>query len=235
MATRNRVRQNDSVKHRLPNRRSTKGSSENKLVNKFAQSQSTATLLEKTSKMDLQSLMDTTIPRTVQPVKATQIKTPIGMMTACATEHGICILEFNDSARVEQQIMRYRRLTSSCFSVGRNIHLTKLRKELREYMAGLRTDFTVALDLQGTAFQRTVWNALRALPYGAQISYNDLAVAVSRPEAVRAVGAANGANPLSIVVPCHRILGSNGQLTGYGGGIERKAWLLSLESEGTCR
>ncbi|MBX2884185.1 MAG: methylated-DNA--[protein]-cysteine S-methyltransferase [Granulosicoccus sp.] len=131
--------------------------------------------------------------------------------------------------------MRYRRLTSSCFSVGRNIHLTKLRKELREYMAGLRTDFTVALDLQGTAFQRTVWNALRALPYGAQISYNDLAVAVSRPEAVRAVGAANGANPLSIVVPCHRILGSNGQLTGYGGGIERKAWLLSLESEGTCR
>lgn len=164
-------------------------------------------------------------------VKCTQIKTAMGMMTACASEQGICILEFDDSGRVERQIARYRRLTSASFKLGRNTHLSQLRCELNEYLKGGRWDFSLSFDLQGTQFQCAVWNALLSLPYGARISYGDLADSVGQPKAIRAAAAANGANPLSILVPCHRVMGSNGKITGYGGGIERKAWLLDHESK----
>ncbi|MDA8321206.1 MAG: methylated-DNA--[protein]-cysteine S-methyltransferase [Actinomycetota bacterium] len=101
--------------------------------------------------------------------------------------------------------------------------------QLAEYFAGSRTQFDLPVELDGTQFQRTVWQTLRSIPYGATISYGELAGRIGQPSASRAVGLANGRNPVSIVVPCHRVIGANGSLTGYGGGIERKRFLLALE------
>jgi methylated-DNA-[protein]-cysteine S-methyltransferase len=102
-------------------------------------------------------------------------------------------------------------------------------KQLAEYFSGKRTVFALDLAPRGTPFQLAVWNALLEIPYGDTISYAELARRIGKPSAVRAVGAANGANPIPIIIPCHRVIGSNGTLTGYGGGIERKQWLLALE------
>ena len=105
----------------------------------------------------------------------------------------------------------------------------EVRAQLAEYFAGDRRDFDVDLALAGTPFQQEVWEALRAIPYGETISYGELAHRVERPWASRAVGAANGRNPVAIIVPCHRVIGADGTLTGYGGGLERKRTLLDLE------
>ena len=102
--------------------------------------------------------------------------------------------------------------------------------ELQEYLDGRRTRFSVPLDLRGTPFQQQVWQALRSIPYGETRSYMDIARAVGRPMASRAVGGAVGSNPVSIIVPCHRVIGANGTLTGYAGGLDRKRALLSLET-----
>jgi methylated-DNA-[protein]-cysteine S-methyltransferase len=101
--------------------------------------------------------------------------------------------------------------------------------QLQEYFSGKRQAFTFPLAPRGTPFQLAVWNALLEIPYGDTISYAELARRIGKPSAVRAVGAANGANPIPVIIPCHRVIGSNGTLTGYGGGIERKQWLLALE------
>jgi methylated-DNA-[protein]-cysteine S-methyltransferase len=101
--------------------------------------------------------------------------------------------------------------------------------QLDAYFAGERTTFELALEPAGTPFQREVWAALRTIPYGETRSYGELAAQIGRPGASRAVGLANGRNPISIVIPCHRVIGSTGTLTGYGGGLERKQWLLDLE------
>lgn len=108
-------------------------------------------------------------------------------------------------------------------------------RELGEYLAGARCGFTVPLQPAGSAFQQAVWAALREIPYGETRSYRDLARRVGRPDAVRAVGAANGRNPLSIIVPCHRVIGAGGALTGYAGGIDNKRWLLALERGDAAR
>lgn len=102
--------------------------------------------------------------------------------------------------------------------------------QLEEYFAGRRTVFEVVLVMDGTRFQRRVWRALQAIPYGETISYGQLARSIGQPSAARAVGLANGRNPVSVIVPCHRVIGANGTLTGYGGGIERKQTLLALEA-----
>ena len=106
-----------------------------------------------------------------------------------------------------------------------------VRAQLDEYFAGERTEFDLPLALAGTEFQRTVWAALRRIPYGETMSYGQLAEEIGKPSASRAVGLANGRNPISIIVPCHRVVGSTGDLTGYGGGIDRKRALLSFESK----
>jgi methylated-DNA-[protein]-cysteine S-methyltransferase len=105
-------------------------------------------------------------------------------------------------------------------------------RQTEEYFLGRRTKFTLALRPAGTPFQRDVWNALIRVPFGLTASYKDIAAAVGRPQAVRAVGAANGANPISIIIPCHRVIGADGRLTGYGGGLWRKEWLLRHEQGG---
>ena len=104
------------------------------------------------------------------------------------------------------------------------------RRQLGEYFAGERTEFELPVRMEGTPFQRAVWRALLEIGYGETISYGELARRIGRPDASRAVGLANGRNPISIVVPCHRVIGSSGALTGYGGGLERKRFLLDLES-----
>lgn len=108
--------------------------------------------------------------------------------------------------------------------------LRQTRRQLQDYFAGTLMEFDLPLAAQGTAFQQRVWKALREIPYGATISYGELARRIGQPTASRAVGLANGQNPISIVVPCHRVIGANGSLTGYGGGIERKQWLLAHET-----
>jgi methylated-DNA-[protein]-cysteine S-methyltransferase len=110
--------------------------------------------------------------------------------------------------------------------------LTAAAHELGQYFAGDRTAFTVPLRAAGTEFQRAVWDAIAAIPYGETATYTELAEEVGRPTAVRAVGAAVGRNPLTVVVPCHRVVGASGSLTGYAGGLDRKRTLLALETKG---
>jgi methylated-DNA-[protein]-cysteine S-methyltransferase len=104
-----------------------------------------------------------------------------------------------------------------------------VRTQLEEYFAGRRTSFDVPLAMEGTGFQRLVWSALLEIPYGETVSYGEIARRVGEPGAARAVGVANGSNPIAVIVPCHRVIGANGTLTGYGGGLERKRLLLDLE------
>ena len=107
--------------------------------------------------------------------------------------------------------------------------LQQAKYELHRYFAGEKITFSTPLDLHGTAFQISVWHELCNIPYGETRSYGELALTIGRPNAPRAVGTANGANPIAIIVPCHRVIGSNGTLTGYGGGLPTKSWLLALE------
>lgn len=107
--------------------------------------------------------------------------------------------------------------------------LDSVRRELDEYFAGTRRRFTVPVAPLGTPFQRRVWSALQTIPYGQTTSYGAIATQIGSPSAVRAVGAANGANPIPIIIPCHRVIGANGSLTGFGGGLDRKRFLLDLE------
>lgn len=119
------------------------------------------------------------------------------------------------------------------FGVRDDALLAAWAAQLGEYFAGHRTDFDLPVRLDGTPFQRTVWSALREIPYGATLTYRELAERIGRPTAARAVGLANGRNPVSIVVPCHRVVGSSGDLTGYGGGIAQKRFLLDFERGGS--
>jgi len=111
--------------------------------------------------------------------------------------------------------------------------LANARQQLKEYFAGARKEFDLPLRIKGTEFQVSVLNALQEIPYGRTASYGEIAKRIGRPKAVRAVGAANGRNPIPIVVPCHRVIGSSGDLTGFGGGLDTKAALLRLEAENT--
>jgi methylated-DNA-[protein]-cysteine S-methyltransferase len=116
----------------------------------------------------------------------------------------------------------------------RHLVLIEAERQLTQYFSGVRTEFDLPLEPRGSDFQKKVWQALRAIPFGTTRTYLDLAKAIGTANAVRAVGAANGKNPLSIIVPCHRVIGSNGALTGFAGGLEVKARLLAFEMKGTA-
>ena len=150
-------------------------------------------------------------------------------MLACATERGLCLLEFTDRRMLETEFKDLQRLLKARIIAGENAHTRQAETEIGEYFAGRRRHFDVALDTPGSEFQRGVWQSLRALDYGSTHSYQSLAERLGRPSAVRAVAAANGANRIAIIVPCHRVLGKDGALTGYGGGLARKQWLLEHE------
>lgn len=157
------------------------------------------------------------------------IETPIGPMVAGATETGVCLLEFSDRRMLETQLTRVRKWCGPAAIPGESQHTHELRAEVAAYFAGELREFTVPLELTGTPFQEKVWAALRTIPYGQTRSYADLAKQVGNPAAVRAVAKANGDNRISILIPCHRVIGSDGKLTGYGGGVWRKRALLQRE------
>lgn len=160
-----------------------------------------------------------------------RIATPLGQMLACASAKGICLVEFLDRKMLETELQEISRLLNATFLVGKNDHLKQLTKELHEYFAGGRHVFTVALDTPGTAFQQTVWESLRAIHYGETLSYSQQAHVLQKPNAVRSVAQANGRNRVAIIIPCHRVIGENGELKGYGGGLHRKQWLLDFEQQ----
>jgi methylated-DNA-[protein]-cysteine S-methyltransferase len=150
------------------------------------------------------------------------VESPVGPLTLVATDRGLsAILWKNDRhGRVRLNI----EAEDSAHPV-----LVEAERQLGEYFAGRRQTFSIRLDVEGTAFQRKVWNALQTIPFGETRTYGEIARQIGRPSAVRAVGAANGRNPLSIVAPCHRVIGATGKLTGFAGGLDTKARLLALE------
>jgi AraC family transcriptional regulator of adaptative response/methylated-DNA-[protein]-cysteine methyltransferase len=157
------------------------------------------------------------------------MESPIGPMLAAANDDGVALLEFADRRALPTQVATLRRRFPAPVVPGTNDHLDELAAELEEYFAGSRRTFDVPIARKGTAFQEAVWERLAAIPSGETRSYADIAREVGRPSAVRAVARANGDNRLAILVPCHRVIGSDGALTGYGGGVWRKEWLLAHE------
>jgi len=168
----------------------------------------------------------------VTPVVTTTIESPVGPLVAGATDQGICLLEFADRRALQKQVATLRRRVGGNVIPGMNEHLVQLRAELSEYFDDGRAVFTVPLVAPGTTFQQRVWDELRQIPYGHTRSYEQLAVGIGRPGAQRAVGRANGDNRIAILIPCHRVVRSDGSLCGYGGGLWRKQFLLNLEAAG---
>ena len=162
-------------------------------------------------------------------IDITRILTPLGPMVAGATNRGICLLEFADRRMLETQFKVLSRRLQARLIPGQNPLFEQLDTELKEYFAGERREFEVPLDLAGTEFQEQVWRILGSIPYGTTRSYKQQAEILGNPNAVRAVARANGENRISIIIPCHRVIGSDGHLTGYGGGLWRKRYLLDLE------
>jgi AraC family transcriptional regulator, regulatory protein of adaptative response / methylated-DNA-[protein]-cysteine methyltransferase len=160
-----------------------------------------------------------------------RMETPIGPMYAAATEKGICMFDFTDRRMLETEFKELSKYFNAVILPGENKYFNLLKKEIGEYFDGRRKSFTIPLDAPGTDFQKSVWEELRKIPYGKTISYKTQATALKKPEAVRAVANANGHNRISIIIPCHRVIGENGMLTGYGGGLWRKKWLLDLEKK----
>lgn len=159
------------------------------------------------------------------------LNTPLGAMHLAATEQGLCLLEFGDYPLLDNELHGLQRLLKARVQAGENRHITQARQELQEYFQGQRKTFDVALQMPGTLFQQHVWKLLTTLPYGQTASYQQQAERLGTPKAVRAVAAANGRNRVAIIVPCHRIIGKDGSLTGYAGGLERKRWLLQHERQ----
>jgi methylated-DNA-[protein]-cysteine S-methyltransferase len=166
------------------------------------------------------------------PLYRTSIVTPLGEMLALASSTGLCALEFDRRSRHERLDARLRRYFHDEPFVDEEMPILALTREwLSAYFAGTTGDAAhIPLDLRGAPFELRVWAALREIPAGATSTYGAIARQLGAPGASRAVGAANGANPVGIIVPCHRVIGSTGTLTGYGGGLERKQWLLNHEA-----
>lgn len=163
-------------------------------------------------------------------VYTTRILTPIGPMLAGGTQEGICLLEFVDRRMLETQIKRVSHRLQAKLLPGENQYFQLLKQQLDEYFASKRRQFDIPLVLAGTPFQQKVWTLLQTIPFGETRSYKQQAEALGDPAAIRAVARANGDNRISILIPCHRVIGSNGELVGYGGGLWRKQYLLKLES-----
>ena len=158
------------------------------------------------------------------PYSYKTMKSPVGKLTLVASPRGLAaVLWENDSP---QRVRLNPRVQDSGCD-----HLNQAENQLKEYFAGKRKTFDLQLDFQGTDFQRQVWNELLKIPYGETRSYGQIAKKICRPKAVRAVGAANGKNPISIIAACHRVIGASGALTGFAGGLKTKAFLLDFESQ----
>lgn len=164
-------------------------------------------------------------------IKLTKIETPLGEMIAGATREGICLLEFSDRKMLQSEYDELARLLNTTFKKGLNKHLRQLRKQLKEYFAGKRKEFSLPLVNPGTDFQQAVWKELQKIPFGEISTYHEQAAALNNKGATRAVAHANASNRITIIIPCHRVIGADGNLVGYGGGLKRKKWLLDHEKK----
>lgn len=160
-----------------------------------------------------------------------RLKTPFAELLAAATTKGICLIEYADTNRVVTQLSRLQKSHSATIENGSSHFFTILNQQLQGYFTEKHQNFDIPLDIRGTTFQMQAWNALQAIPYGETRSYQEQAIAIGNPKAVRAVANANRNNKVSIIIPCHRVIGKNGTMTGYGGGIWRKEYLLNLETK----
>ncbi len=161
---------------------------------------------------------------------AAWLDTPLGPMIAIADEDALHLLEFLDRRALESEIGRLKQREKSTVLPGRTPPIDIVEKELKQYFDGALLAFDTPLRFAGSAFQQSVWNALRDIPAGETRSYSQIAKVIDNPTAPRAVARANAANPLAIIIPCHRVIGADGALTGYGGGLARKEWLLTHEA-----
>ena len=162
-------------------------------------------------------------------IHITRFSTEIGPMFAGATSQGICLLEFTDRRMLETEFRDLRKRLNAVILPGENPHLVQVEREIEQYFQGKRKKFSVPLHTPGTEFQQSVWQGLKKIPYGQTRSYKEQAINLGKPNAVRAVASANGHNRVAIIIPCHRVIGSDGKLVGYGGGLHRKKWLLDFE------
>jgi AraC family transcriptional regulator, regulatory protein of adaptative response / methylated-DNA-[protein]-cysteine methyltransferase len=167
--------------------------------------------------------------RVASLVHLSRVLTPLGPMLMGTTDAGVCLLEFADRRMLETQLKRLIQRTNCVYVPGRSRVGEQLEAELGEYFAGRLQEFRTPVVTPGSEFQQRVWSALREIPYGGTRSYADQARMIEAPSAVRAVARANGDNRIAIVIPCHRVIGADGSLTGYGGGLWRKRWLLHHE------
>jgi len=168
-------------------------------------------------------------PKGREWLKADWIETPIGTMLAVGDANALHLLEFFDRKALPAELTRLRAKTRSSIAFGRLPLIDRVAAELRDYFEGRSATFTTPLVCHGSDFTRRVWDALREIPPGTTRSYSDIANEIRRPSALRAVGRANGANQIAIVIPCHRVVGADGALTGYGGRLWRKRWLIEHE------
>jgi len=162
---------------------------------------------------------------------STELKTPLGEMVACATDHGICLLEFKDRGTLTKQIRGVSSYFKKEIIQGQNLFLLQLQEQIDQYFNKRLKNFNLSLDMAGTDFQKSVWNALLEIPFGNTTSYLELSKKLGDPKAIRAVANANAANKIAIIIPCHRVIGSDGSLKGYAGGLWRKKHLLNIEDQ----
>jgi AraC family transcriptional regulator of adaptative response/methylated-DNA-[protein]-cysteine methyltransferase len=164
-------------------------------------------------------------------VHFTEVETPIGGMLAAASETQLVLFEFPHRRMIDTQLARVRRAIGCELVRGESPVFDLLRAQLDEYFIGRRREFTIPLHAPGTSFQMRVWTALQGIPSGTTTTYARLAESIGQPNAVRAVARANGDNRIAIIIPCHRVIGSDGTLVGYGGGLWRKKKLLEIEGK----
>lgn len=170
--------------------------------------------------------------RAARCLRAEAIPSPLGTILLVASDHGLCRLSFGGDETADEALAESKRLMKLPLVPGESPILDQAKAELRAYFAGTLREFTVPLDVPGTEFQQRVWNGLRAIPYGCVRSYAELATVIGCPNGQRAVGMANGANRIAIIIPCHRVVNTGGGLGGYSGGLWRKRLLLELERTG---
>ena len=166
----------------------------------------------------------------METIVTEEIKTPVGTLLAAASSKGLCLLEFSEvEDRLNRHITQLEKTFKTKVNKGEAEVIQQLKRELTEYFQGERKVFDIKLDFRGTEFQESSWKALLKIPYGETRSYKEQAIAIKKPAAIRAVANANNRNKISIVIPCHRVIGKNGSMTGYGGEVWRKEFLLKLE------
>jgi AraC family transcriptional regulator of adaptative response/methylated-DNA-[protein]-cysteine methyltransferase len=164
-------------------------------------------------------------------IKTAKINTPLGEMVAAASADGICLLEFTEGRTAAADYENLTFLFNTKVKRGSNKHIRMLRRQLKEYFKGKRKEFSLPLVIPGTEFQKEAWEELMKIPFGCTGTYLEQAEAINKPRALRAVGHANASNRIAIIIPCHRVIGTDGTLVGYGGGLKRKKWLLEHEKK----